>query len=118
MRTGTVPTGGNISFDLDLNLFKSGLDPNFVVFSYKAPTLSSTDIADNTFGTWFFHKFVTDVWDLDHVFMGGMTRILFDGTVTDPFITFRTYMTVQDPDNFYYHGKRAAEFGYSNYWSV
>ena len=51
MRTGTVPTGGNTSFDLDLNLFKSGLDPNFVVFSYKAPTLSSTDIADNTFGT-------------------------------------------------------------------
>lgn len=117
MRTGNVPTGGNTSFDLDLNLFKSGLDPNFVVFSYKAPTLSSADIADNTFGTWFFHKFVTDVWDLDHVFMGGMTRILFDGTATDPFITFRTYMTVKDPDNSYYHGKRAAEFGYSNYWS-
>lgn len=116
-RTGTVPTGGNTSFDLDLNIFKSGLDPNFVVFSYKSPSLSSADIADNTFGTWFFHKFTTDVWDLDHVFLGGMTRILFDGAVADPFITFRTYMANFDPDNIIYPAKRSAEFGYYNYQS-
>lgn len=111
----SIDHGSNTGFELDLNLFKSGLDPNFVVFSYKAPNLSSTHIGNNTFGTWFFHNFTTSIWDLDYVFLGGLTQIIYYGSTTQPRITFRTYLASNDPDNDWAMAKRSAEFGYASY---
>ena len=92
-RLYAITTGNNTQYQLDLNVFRSSLDPNFAVFSFRAPTLSSTNINGNTYGTWFTHKFVTDIWDLDHVFLGGHTQIQAEtNTSTNlPWIRFRTY---------------------------
>lgn len=114
-RLARINHGSNLGFELDLTLFKSGLDPNFVVFSYKAPTLSSTHIANNTFSTWFFHNFTTSIWDLDYVFLGGLTELIYQGSTTDPKLVFRTYLAPEDPDNSFAQAKRSAEFGYSSY---
>ena len=111
-------TGGNTGYQLDLNVYRSSLDPNFVVYSYKAPTLSSTHLNSNSFGTWFFHDYTTSLWDLDEQFLGGMTMIEIPqtGNTTVPQIMFRTHghgmineyssSTGRGPT------KRAAEFGY------
>ena len=114
-RLARINHGSNLGFELDLTLFKSGLDPNFVVFSYKAPTLSSTHIGNNTFSTWFFHNFTTSIWDLDYVFLGGLTEIIYQGSTTDPKIVFRTRLAPEDPNNLFAQAKRSAEFGYSSY---
>ena len=114
-RLARINHGTNTGYILDLNLFKSGLDPRFVVFSYKYPNLSSTHLTTNTFDTWFFHNFTTNTWDLNHVFLGGLTQIIpVTGNTTFPSITFRTYLTTTD-NNGYSATKRSAEFPYSEY---
>jgi len=111
-------TGGNTGYQLDLNVYRSSLDPNFVVYSYKAPTLSSTHLNSNSFGTWFFHDYTTSLWDLDEQFLGGMTQIEipYTGSTTTPQIMFRTHGhgMVQEYSTSTGRGptKRAAEFGY------
>ena len=111
-------------YELDLNIYRSGIDPNFAVFSFMMPTISSTSISDRTFATFFIHNFETSVWDLDELYLGGATRIIAEpsGTnVSSPRLTFRTYT------NGLYHyssgwytnyrspAKRTAEFGYSGW---
>ena len=111
-------TGGNTGYQLDLNVYRSSLDPNFVVYSYKAPTLSSTHLNSNSFGCWFFHDYTTSLWDLDDQFLGGMTMIEIPntGNTTIPQIQFRThgFGTIQEYSTSVGRGpsKRAAEFGY------
>ena len=73
----TVASSNN--YQLDLNVFRSGIDTNFCVMSYRQPTLSSTKLRDNTFYTWIPHNFTTPVWDLDNVCLVGNTEI-FPGT--------------------------------------
>ncbi len=63
------------TYQLDLNIFRSGIDTSFAVFSYRQPTLSSTKLTNNTFFTFIPHAFSSPVWDLDHVFLGGYTQI-------------------------------------------
>lgn len=113
-KLATISHGTNYGFDLDLNLFKSGLDPRFVVFSWKYPTLSSTHLTTNTGATFFFHNFETPVWDLDHVFLGGMTEIIpVTGNTSYPQLTFRTYLSSNDGG--VGGTKRTAEFPYQEY---
>ena len=69
----TVASSNN--FQLDLNVFRSGIDTNFCVMSYRQPTLSSTKLRDNTFLTFIPHNFTTPVWDLDYVCLGGISII-------------------------------------------
>ena len=69
----TVASSNN--YQLDLNVYRSGIDTNFCVMSYRQPTLSSTKLRDNTFYTWIPHNFTTPIWDLDNVCLGGITRI-------------------------------------------
>ena len=71
--TQTVASSNN--YQLDLNVYRSGIDTNFCVMSYRQPTLSSTKLRDNTFYTWIPHNFTTPIWDLDNVCLGGITRI-------------------------------------------
>ena len=65
------------SFQLDLSIFRSALDPNFVVFSYRHPDKSSTDIDDNTYQTFFLHNFtsVSPGFDANELYVGSMTQI-------------------------------------------
>jgi len=105
----------NYGFDMDLNLFKSALDPRFVVFSYRYPTLSSTHLTSNTASTFFFHNFDSNLWDYDHVFLAGMTEILpAAGNTTVPTLTFKTSLSSSYETN---GGgqKRAAEFPWQEY---
>ena len=98
------------SYDLDLNIFRSSLDPNFAVLSYRHPYLSTSNISQNTFLTFFVHNFTTSLWDLDNLFLGGFTQII---PGTDGEIEFRTYLS----GSYYtynsgYPSKRCAEYGY------
>lgn len=97
------------SYQLDLNLYRSGIDPNFVVFAYKHPTLSSTILSGNNYSVFFFHNFTTSIWDLDYLFLGGMTNIVRDSDNTNsPRITFNTYLSSSTEQ------KRSGEWGYSS----
>ena len=69
----TVASSNN--FQLDLNVFRSGIDTNFCVMSYRQPTKSSTKLRDNTYLTFIPHNFTTPVWDLDYVCLGGISII-------------------------------------------
>lgn len=106
----TITYAASNSYQLDLNLYRSAIDPNFAVFAYKHPTLSSTDLSDNNYQVFFFHNFTTSIWDLDYLYLGGATLISPD---TNPSSTPRiTFTTILGPDSA--STKRSAEWGYSN----
>jgi hypothetical protein len=109
-----ITFASNNSYQLDLNLFKSTIDPKFVVFSYKHPTLSSTKLIDNTYDTFVFHNFSSTLWDLDNVFLGGFTKIIPNTSTSTPYLTFRTYLTGTYSSYGTQVTKRMAEFGYNN----
>ena len=69
------------SFTLELNVFRSGIDNNFAVFSFKHPDKSSSNIANNTYGTFFLHKFTHSLLNFDELSLGTMTY--FDPTYRD-----------------------------------
>ena len=102
------------TFELRLRVWRSGIDPNFVVFGFDYPTVSSSNIDDNTTTTWFWHHFESNVFDLDHVFLGGSTDISRFGTYdhtssNQPYMQFNTHL---EPSSW---GKRAALRGYGSY---
>ena len=52
------------------------MDPNFVVFSYRHPDKSSTTINDNTYKTFYLHKFTSSPgFDANELYVGSMTEI-------------------------------------------
>jgi hypothetical protein len=114
-------TGGNTAFQLDLNIFRSSLDPNFAVLSFKAPTKSSTHLTDNTYSTFIIHNFTTDIWDLDQLYLGGYTSVHPEvGTNVNPFLYFVTSIAgMLDSPASNYYGYNAmtscAEVGYSGF---
>jgi hypothetical protein len=106
---GGLTIASSNSYQLDLNVYRSGIDPNFAVFAYKQPTLSSLNIDDNSFEVFFFHNFTTPIWDLDYLFLGGFTRIVPQASATSqPKIVFHTYLANDSQT------RRSAEWGYSN----
>jgi len=110
----TISSSNGNSYQLDLNIYRSGLDPKFAVFSYKQPTLSSTHLTSNSFGTFFFHNFTTNIWDLNELFLGGLTFIISTVNTSYPSIEFRTYTQgLTDPSNSFTSSYRCAESGYN-----
>jgi hypothetical protein len=101
---------GNESFQLDLNIYRSSIDPNFAVFCYKNPTKSSTILWNNSYGAFFLHNFTTNLWDLDDVFLSGITKITPFNTDT-PGLLFDTYLFGSGSGN---TSKRSAEYGYTS----
>ena len=96
------------SYDLDLNIFRSGLDPNFAVLSFRHPTLSSTTLSGNTYATFIIHNFTTSIWDLDDLFLGGTTVISpSSGNSSDPYLDFTTYLSGSGTV------RRTAEYAYN-----
>jgi len=110
-----ISIGGNINYQLDLNVFRSGLDPRFAVLSFKAPTLSSSHLTDRTFSTFFLHNFNSDLWDYDHLFLGGMTMIIPEGgNTSNPRLLFKTYLSGSSFIEYRHPSRRTAEFGFSS----
>ena len=106
------------SYQLDLNLFRSGLDPKFAVFSYRQPTLSSTKLRDNTFLTYIIHNYTSDIWDLDDQFLGGVTTIVPSTSDTTASLRFLTYgMGMTYKWNSSIQSRRSAEAGYFSWTS-
>jgi hypothetical protein len=103
------------SYALDLNIFRSGIDPKFAVISYKQPTLSSTKLRDNTYATFILHNFTSTLWDYDSVFLGGVTEIYPSGGDSNPYLGFRSELSGAQLIGQYYQTKRMAEYGYITY---
>jgi len=105
------------NYQLDLNIFRSALDPKFAVFSYRQPTLSSTTLDNNTFLTFFLHNFTTDIWDLDYLFLGGLTTIEPFNTLPDttPQLKFTSYIAGETNTADANPSIRCAEWGYSSW---
>ncbi len=61
------------SFTLEMNVYRSGIDNNFAVFSFKHPDKSSSSIDNNTYGTFFLHKFSHSLLNFDELSLGSMT---------------------------------------------
>lgn len=100
---------GSSSYDLDLNVYRSSIDSNFAVFSYKHPDLSSTHLTSNSYDTFILHNFTSNLWDYDNVFLGGVTMI--DAEQSTPRLVFRTYPSVINA-TYYQMVDRSAESGY------
>ena len=80
---------------LELNIFRSGIDPKFCVFSYKHPDLSSTEISNNTFATFILHNYTPTISNFDETFLGSMTFIGGGPSSGEPYLVFTTYFGAQ-----------------------
>jgi hypothetical protein len=88
-----IKVAQSTGFNSNLNLYRSGLDSNFVVFSWHQPSMSSSDITDNMGSTMIFHNFNSDLWDYDYVYSSGYTMIIPEAADGDDSsrLLFRTY---------------------------
>ena len=98
---GNMTFQSSNSFKLDLSVFRSGLDPNFAVLSFRHPEKSSTKLGDNTYATFIIHNYTNDIWDNDHVFLGSITQIAKtysgeSGSNYAPRIDFSTTLGTKD----------------------
>lgn len=83
---------------LNLNIYRSGIDPNFAVLSYQQPTVTGT-LSESTFSTFIIHDFTSSLYNFDETFSAGITMIYRDDSVnanaaaSGANISFRTYLT-------------------------
>ena len=75
VRQVILPFASSNSFTFELNIFRSGIDTDFAIFSFKHPDKSSSSIADNTYGTFFLHKYTSSLFNLDELYIGSMTYL-------------------------------------------
>lgn len=115
LQAGGETIASSTSYQLDLNVYRSGIDTRFAVLSYKHPTLSSTKLRENTYLTFILHNHTSTIWDYDNVFLSGLTFIIPSTNDNAPWLEFRTYTAGEILSNAYNPSKRAAEFGYSGY---
>ena len=102
------------SYQLDLNIFRSSIDPKFAVLSFRHPTLSSTTLSGNTYATFFVHNYTSSLWDLNELFLGGFTSIEPEAVNTsNPSINFRTYVA-KSANSYTTLITRSAEYGFLN----
>ena len=99
------------SFKLDLSVFRSGLDPNFAVLSYRHPEKSATKIGDNTYATFVIHNYTNDIFDNDHVFLGSVTEIC--ETTNQTYNNFDNVTTLGGVEYQDYPKARSALHGYA-----
>ena len=107
---------GTTTKKLDLNIYRSGIDTDFAVFSYYEPDVSATRWDGRSVNAWFFHNFSQNVWDLDECFTSGTTYI-FPGNngAVNPYIRFSTSVGGNHrSSNGDYPSRRSGEFGYSS----
>jgi len=81
---------------LKLNVYRSGIDPSFAVFSYSQPSISGT-LNDSTFTTFIIHNFNSVLYNFDETFSAGLTLIDKDPSINTNagntgVIGFKTYL--------------------------
>ena len=114
--TASLTHGGSTNKRLDLNIYRSGIDPDFAVFSYYKPDVSASRWDGRSANAWFFHNFSQNVWDLDECYTAGTTYIDDGGQgSTNPYIRFSTQIggnnRANNDDN---PSRRVGEFGYAS----
>ena len=75
MEQATLTYANSNAFTLELNVYKSGIDSDFAIFSFKHPDKSSSSINDNTYATFFIHKYTSSLFNLDELYQGSMTYV-------------------------------------------
>ena len=115
-------TNSPTSHALKLNVYRSGIDPSFAVFSYSQPSISGT-LNDSTFTTFIIHNFNSVLYNFDETFSAGLTLIDKDPSINSNngntgMIGFKTYLVGNHytPGNNYLP-TRTAEAGYSQIYS-
>ena len=108
------------SYSLDLISYQSSIDPNFVVYSFKQPNLSSTKLRDNSFMTWFVHDYTSPaLFNYVELWLGGVTVISPGNNEDAPNIRFRSFLGGPHQNyNDYYISVRSAESGFLPYKSI
>ena len=113
-----LPFASSNSFTLELNVFRSGIDTDFAIFSFKHPDKSSSSIADNTYGTFFLHKYTSSLFNLDELYIGSMTYLHPSyRNMNNAYFDLYTTLGNSNTSNGYYQG-RAALGGYQTGSSV
>ena len=106
------------SHDLNLNIYRSAIDPSFAVLSFNQPSISGT-LTDSTFTTFIVHNFDSSLWDYDEVFSAGITvvtprPVLNQNNGATASIGFKTYLTGNCQQNSTDgNSTRSAESGWS-----
>lgn len=109
--------------DLKLNIYRSGIDPDFAVLSYNQPSISGT-INDSTFSTFIIHNFDSNLWNLDEVFSAGITFVIPDDSInqsntTTALLNFNTILVGNNYNpNRWDHPTRTAEAGWSQVYDT
>ena len=86
---------------LQLNVYRSAIDTNFVVFAYRQGDRPATVFQDNNYGCFFFHNFTSSMFDLDELYVTGITQIIPDnsGSSTTPMLQFEMRPSEVDPND-------------------
>lgn len=115
--TSNSPTTHN----LNLNIYRSGIDPSFAVLSYNQPSISGT-INDSTFSTFIIHNFTSNLYNFNEVFSAGVTFVVPYVSINSSGgntaqIGFRTLISGNKLYNESYLTGRVAEMGWSQVYS-
>ena len=128
LKSATITySNGDQSYPLQLNCFRSGLDPDFCIFSFKQPTLASSTLANQTYTTFFLHNYTSSFFDLEKLWQGAFTLVFRNNSMTgaygelvytngntvSPALKFGVYTGVNNTsDNFISYARRSTEAGY------
>ena len=85
----TLTYASSNSFTLELNVYQSGIDSDFAIFSFKHPDKSSSSIDDNTYATFFIHKYTSSLFNLNELYQGSMTYV-YDRYMPSAYFDLRT----------------------------
>lgn len=107
--TTVADSNATNAFSLDLITYRSGIDPNMVIYGFKQPNLSSTSLSGNNFSIFFLHDYTAPaLWDYDYLYMAGATSISTSGVTN---IVMSHYFSGMAQSNDKYV-KRSAEGGF------
>jgi len=116
--TSSSPT----THGLNLNVYRSSIDPNFTVFSWQQPSIDGT-LTDSTFSTFIIHNFDSSLWDYDEVFTAGHTFITagdVDNTndASSIGLSFNMFLSGNKYQSQYAIATRSAEAGYMQLYDL
>ena len=107
----------SLNYPLNINIYRSAIDTNFAVISFAQPGITAAQLSTNSFTTFFIHKYSSTLWDLDNVFLEGITQIVGEtGNASYPAVRFTSWIGGNANGGDYTSSQkrawRAAEAGY------
>jgi hypothetical protein len=107
----------SLNYPLNINIYRSAIDTNFAVISFAQPGITAAQLSTNSFCTFFIHKYSSTLWDLDNVFLEGITQIVGEtGNASYPAVRFTSWIGgnsyTGDYNSYPKRAWRAAEAGY------